>query len=123
MKNVEDLYPLTPLQKGMLFHTLLAPESAVYVSQLTCTLPADLDPGRFRQAWETLVRRHGALRTAFLWEGLDEPLQAVRKTVSGKSAARKPSAGKGGAGRAAAPRRKQAAAHSVTHRKVSKGQR
>ncbi|HEY2739428.1 MAG TPA: amino acid adenylation domain-containing protein, partial [Thermoanaerobaculia bacterium] len=82
MKNVEDLYPLTPLQKGMLFHTLLAPESAVYVSQLTCTLPADLDPGCFRQAWETLVRRHGVLRTAFLWEGLDEPLQAVRKTVS-----------------------------------------
>ncbi len=66
----------------MLFHTLLAPESATYVSQLTCTLPADLDPGRFRQAWETLVRRHGVLRTAFLSEGLDEPLQAVRKTVS-----------------------------------------
>jgi hypothetical protein len=82
MKNVEDIYPLTPLQSGMLFHSLMAPESGVYVNQVTCTLPADLDAGRFRQAWERLVQRHGVLRTAFLWDGLDEPLQAVRKQVS-----------------------------------------
>ncbi len=81
MKNVEDLYPLTPLQSGMLFHSLMAPESGVYVNQVTCTLPADLDSRRFRQAWERLVQRHGVLRTAFLWDGLEEPLQAVRKTV------------------------------------------
>ncbi|HEY2739906.1 MAG TPA: condensation domain-containing protein, partial [Thermoanaerobaculia bacterium] len=82
MKNVEDVYPLSPLQNGMLFHSRMAPESGVYVNQLTCTLPADLDPRLFRQAWETLVQRHGALRTAFFWDGLDEPLQVVRKTVS-----------------------------------------
>ncbi|HSF39993.1 MAG TPA: condensation domain-containing protein, partial [Thermoanaerobaculia bacterium] len=82
MKNVEDLYPLTPLQSGMLFHSLMAPESGIYVNQVTCTLPADLDARRFRQAWERLVERHGVLRTAFLWDGLDEPLQAVRKKVS-----------------------------------------
>jgi hypothetical protein len=82
MKNVEDIYPLTPLQSGMLFHSLMAPESGVYVNQVTCTLPADLDPRRFRQAWERLVERHGVLRTSFLWDGLDEPLQAVRKKVT-----------------------------------------
>ena len=82
MKNVEDIYPLTPLQSGMLFHSLLSPESDVYVSQVTCTLAADLDPGLFRQAWERLVARHGVLRTAFFWEGLDEPRQEVRKDVS-----------------------------------------
>ncbi|MFP5288072.1 MAG: condensation domain-containing protein, partial [Thermoanaerobaculia bacterium] len=82
MKNVEDIYPLTPLQSGMLFHSLMAPDSGVYVTQVTCTLPADLDAGRFRQAWERLVERHGVLRTAFLWDGLDEPLQVVRKKVS-----------------------------------------
>ncbi|MFP5284683.1 MAG: condensation domain-containing protein, partial [Thermoanaerobaculia bacterium] len=81
-KNVEDLYPLTPLQSGMLFHSLMAPDSGVYVTQVTCTLPADLDAGRFRQAWERLVERHGVLRTAFLWDGLDEPLQVVHKKVS-----------------------------------------
>jgi hypothetical protein len=82
MKNVEDIYPLTPLQSGMLFHSLMAPESGVYVNQVTCTLPADLDVRLFQQAWERLIQRHGVLRTAFLWDGLDEPLQAVRKKVS-----------------------------------------
>ncbi len=82
MKNIEDIYPLTPLQSGMLFHSLMAPESGVYVNQVTCTLPADLDTRLFRQAWETLVKRHAVLRTSFLWDGLKEPLQAVRKQVS-----------------------------------------
>ncbi|HEX4494606.1 MAG TPA: amino acid adenylation domain-containing protein, partial [Thermoanaerobaculia bacterium] len=82
MKNVEDIYPLAPLQSGMLFHSLMDPESGVYVNQVTCTLPADLDSRLFRQAWERLVQRHGILRTAFLWDGLDEPVQVVRKTVS-----------------------------------------
>jgi len=81
MKNVEDLYPLTPLQSGMLFHSLMAPQSGVYVNQVTCTLPADVDARLFQQAWERLIQRHGVLRTAFLWDGLDEPLQAVRKKV------------------------------------------
>jgi len=82
LKNIEDVYPLSPAQNGMLFHSLLAPDSGVYVTQVACTLPADLDPGLFRQAWERLVQRHAVLRTAFLWEGLDEPLQVVRKQVS-----------------------------------------
>ncbi|HKH46438.1 MAG TPA: amino acid adenylation domain-containing protein, partial [Thermoanaerobaculia bacterium] len=82
MKNVEDIYPLTPLQSGMLFHSLMAPESGVYVNQVTCTLPADLDGRLFQQAWEKLVQRHAVLRTAFLWDGLEEPLQVVRKKVT-----------------------------------------
>src|SRR6185436_5155757 len=82
LKDIEDIYPLTPLQSGMLFHSLMAPESGVYVTQATCTLPEDLDTRLFRQAWERLIERHGVLRTAFLWEGLDEPLQVVRKKLS-----------------------------------------
>jgi amino acid adenylation domain-containing protein/non-ribosomal peptide synthase protein (TIGR01720 family) len=82
LKTVEDLYPLSPVQSGMLFHSLMAPESGVYVNQVTCTLPADLDRGLFRQAWERLVERHGVLRTAFLWDGLDAPLQVVRESCA-----------------------------------------
>jgi amino acid adenylation domain-containing protein/non-ribosomal peptide synthase protein (TIGR01720 family) len=82
LKNVEDVYPLSPAQNGMLFHSLLAPDSGVYVTQVGGTLPADLDSRRFRQAWERLVQRHTVLRTAFLWESLDEPLQVVRRQVS-----------------------------------------
>ncbi|MFL6196133.1 MAG: amino acid adenylation domain-containing protein [Thermoanaerobaculia bacterium] len=80
--NVEDAYPLSPAQNGILFHGLMAPGSGVYVTQVSCTLPADLDAGLFRRAWERLVERHGVLRTAFFWDGLDEPLQVVRKTVA-----------------------------------------
>jgi hypothetical protein len=40
-----------------------------------------MDVGAFRQAWQTVVDRHAALRTAFIWEVIDEPLQVVRGTV------------------------------------------
>jgi len=82
MSNVEDLYPLTPLQQGMLFHTLHAPEAGVYVERLSWSLRGDLDVAAFRRAWGAVVARHAILRSAFLWEGLDEPLQAVRRQVT-----------------------------------------
>jgi amino acid adenylation domain-containing protein/non-ribosomal peptide synthase protein (TIGR01720 family) len=80
--RAEDVYPLSPAQSGMLFHSLMAPDSGIYVTQVACTLPADLDAQRFRQAWERLVERHGVLRTAFLWEGLDEPRQVVHQSCA-----------------------------------------
>ena len=73
MKNVADIYPLTPAQAGILFHTLQAPESGVYFEQYACTLSGSLDTAAFRQAWRIVVDRHPALRTAFIWEGVDEP--------------------------------------------------
>ncbi|MEM7482575.1 MAG: amino acid adenylation domain-containing protein [Acidobacteriota bacterium] len=76
-----DLYPLTPVQEGMLFHTLYqAGESGnegVFVEQLTCELAGVLDLGRFQEAWSAVQERHPALATSFLWQGLDEPLQVV----------------------------------------------
>ncbi|MCB0168540.1 MAG: amino acid adenylation domain-containing protein, partial [Anaerolineae bacterium] len=79
LENVEDIYQLTPLQKGMLFETLYAPNSGVYVEQLSMTLSGPLDIAAFRRAWEQVIARHPALRTAFFWDGLDEPLQVVRQ--------------------------------------------
>jgi len=80
MKNVEDLYPLSPLQQGLLFHALMEPESPAYVNQSSVTL-RDLDPELFRQTWERVLARHAILRTAFFWESLKEPVQAVRERV------------------------------------------
>ncbi len=80
-KNIQDIYPLSPMQQGMLFHTLYAPDSDVYVEQLSCLLSGRLDVGAFARAWQGVVNRHSALRTAFLWEGLDEPLQVVYHRV------------------------------------------
>src|ERR687892_266169 len=77
-KNVEDIYPLSPLQQGLLFHTLHAPESEVYREQMSCRLKGNLNRSAFKQASGQVVQRHALLRTACLWEGLEEPLQVVR---------------------------------------------
>jgi amino acid adenylation domain-containing protein/non-ribosomal peptide synthase protein (TIGR01720 family) len=78
---IEDLYPLAPLQEGMLFQGLLAPESELYFEHLTAELAGPLDAGAFARAWQAVVDRHPALRTAFAWEGLERPLQVVRRGV------------------------------------------
>jgi amino acid adenylation domain-containing protein len=75
--NVEDVYPLSPMQRGMLFHRLLTPEDDVYFDRLTCTLEGDLDRAAFRRAWQMLIERHAVLRTAFVWEKVKEPVQMV----------------------------------------------
>ena len=98
MKNVSDIYPLTAAQSGILFHTLFQKGSdknqesekqqsdrsirrGVYVNQFTCQLTGQVDPALFKQAWVQIVERHAVLRTAILWEGLDQPLQVVRTSV------------------------------------------
>ncbi|XXY54893.1 amino acid adenylation domain-containing protein [Sorangium sp. So ce269] len=78
-RDVEDVFPLSPLQQGLLFHSLWEPGSGVYVEQVTCRLEGTLDVGAFRRAWEAVVEHHGVLRTTFAWEGADEPLQIVRR--------------------------------------------
>ncbi|QRO01038.1 non-ribosomal peptide synthase/polyketide synthase [Archangium violaceum] len=79
--EVEDVYPLSPMQQGMLFHVRLAPETGVYFEQLTWSIRSELESGALRRAWEKVVSRHPALRTAFLWEGLAEPVQVVEAKV------------------------------------------
>ncbi len=81
MTNIEDIYELSPMQQGMLFHTLYAPESGVYFEQLNCTLRGDLNVSAFKQAWQQVVARHPVLRTCFYWEDLDKPLQVVNEQV------------------------------------------
>jgi amino acid adenylation domain-containing protein/non-ribosomal peptide synthase protein (TIGR01720 family) len=78
---LEDLYPIAPLQRGMLLHGLYAPDSELYLEQLSCVLHGPLETEAFQRAWQRVVDRHPALRTAFAWRGLDEPLQVVRRGV------------------------------------------
>ncbi|WP_066426911.1 non-ribosomal peptide synthetase [Anabaena sp. 4-3] len=81
-KDIEAIYPLSPMQEGMLFHTLYQPESKIYFEQFRFTLHGDLNPGAFEQAWQQVVQRHSALRTLFVWNNRKQPLQIVRKQVS-----------------------------------------
>ncbi len=80
-KNIEDFYPLSPMQQGMLFHTLYAPDSGVYVEQMNCTLEGNLNVAAFRESWQQIINRHSILRTSFLTKGLKEPVQMVHRQV------------------------------------------
>jgi amino acid adenylation domain-containing protein len=79
--QIEDLYPLSPVQHGILFHSLYEPESGVYLVQKHCTLRGDLNIPAFERAWQRVVERHTILRTSLMWEGLDEPVQIVNRQV------------------------------------------
>ncbi|KRC83364.1 hypothetical protein ASE30_23250 [Achromobacter sp. Root83] len=75
---VQDLYPLSPMQHGMLFHSQYDTGSATYVNQLRIDI-GGLDPTRFEQAWREAVACHEVLRTGFL-QG-EPPLQWVARSL------------------------------------------
>ncbi|MGD9898778.1 MAG: amino acid adenylation domain-containing protein, partial [Calditrichaceae bacterium] len=78
---IEDIYPLSPMQQGMLFHSLMSPETEVYSEQLSCKFTGELDIEMFRRAWQKVSERHEVLRSAYIWKGLDRPLQIVYKKI------------------------------------------
>lgn len=75
--QVVDIYPLSAMQQGLLFHTLYEPAPGVYITQLVYTIRGNLALARFQQAWQAMVDQHPIFRTAFVWEGLEAPLQLV----------------------------------------------
>ncbi|CCK26517.1 hypothetical protein BN159_2138 [Streptomyces davaonensis JCM 4913] len=81
LDNVEDVHVLSPMQEGMLYHTLRHPDSAVYLQQAAVTFHGPLDPALLRRAWQAVVDRHTTLRSAFRWERLDKPVQVIQRTA------------------------------------------
>jgi amino acid adenylation domain-containing protein/FkbM family methyltransferase len=79
MKNVEDIYPLSPLQQGILYHTLHEQAFSMYFEIITWIIEGEVNVPAYEQAWQRAVDRHPVLRSSFVWEGVDEPLQIVRK--------------------------------------------
>lgn len=75
--ELEDLYPASPIQQGMLFHSLSGREDGSYHNQVVYAFTQGLDPEAFARAWQHAVDRHAVLRTGFLWDVAPEPLQAV----------------------------------------------
>ena len=73
-----EAYGLTPMQQGMLFHSLEAPQSGVDIEQILCTLPEPIEARPLERAWQQAVERHAILRTRFVWEGLAQPQQEVQ---------------------------------------------
>ncbi|HKG80721.1 MAG TPA: amino acid adenylation domain-containing protein, partial [Pyrinomonadaceae bacterium] len=79
--QIEDLYPLSPMQEGMLFHSLYGSDSGIYTTQLVCELNGHLNEDAFEMAWQAAVDAHAVLRTGIEWKGVEEPVQVVRRSM------------------------------------------
>ncbi|MGW6642430.1 amino acid adenylation domain-containing protein [Streptomyces iakyrus] len=80
-RAIENIYPLTALQQGMLFHTELADEPGMYWVQDGMLLEGELDQDALRRAWELMFSRHEVLRTTVVREGTATPLAVVSRSV------------------------------------------
>ncbi|WP_268891514.1 non-ribosomal peptide synthase/polyketide synthase [Lentzea tibetensis] len=78
--DVEDIYPLTPTQAGMVFHRLARRDSAAYFQQITFVVDAHIDD--LAEAWQRVVDRTTVLRSHVVWEGVEEPLQVVQRSAT-----------------------------------------
>ncbi|GLZ36653.1 non-ribosomal peptide synthetase [Actinokineospora sp. NBRC 105648] len=78
---VEDVYPLTPMQSGMLFHSLAEDGADVYAGHFGVVLDGVTDPLRLAEAWQRVLDRTQALRTRVVWADVAEPLQVVESRV------------------------------------------
>lgn len=77
----ESIYPLAPMQAGMLFHRLYTQQPGVDVEQLICTLHESLNIQWFELAWQQVIQRHAVLRTSFQWRDLEQPEQRVHQQI------------------------------------------
>ncbi|AFC30794.1 fusaricidin synthetase [Paenibacillus mucilaginosus 3016] len=82
--EIENIYPLTPMQQGMLFHSLLDADSPAYFQQASFDVEGELDLEAFSASYHALVRRHDVLRTRIFTGWKEEPLQVVFRRSGGE---------------------------------------
>ncbi len=75
-------FEMTPVQAGMLFHTLKAPASGTYFEQCWCVLEGPLDLDAFKLAWENVIARHEVLRGACRWSDVERPIMVIMDRVA-----------------------------------------
>ncbi|MBF8672523.1 amino acid adenylation domain-containing protein, partial [Pseudomonas putida] len=78
---IEDVYPLSPLQQGMLFHSLLHEDSGVYLMQDRYQIGGAIDESAFLEAWRQVVALHPSLRASFQWKSQKQPVQVIHREV------------------------------------------
>ncbi|MGE5343351.1 MAG: amino acid adenylation domain-containing protein [Candidatus Omnitrophota bacterium] len=75
---IDDIYPMSDIEKGMAYHSLKNPNDAVYHDQMVSRLAyRDFDPNRLKRALELMVEKHSILRTAFNMGDFGEAVQIV----------------------------------------------
>ena len=80
--NVQDIYPLAPLQTGILFHHLSAAQGDPYVLQAQFAFADEQRLHTFTEALQKVIQGHDILRTSLFWEGLENPVQVVWRRAS-----------------------------------------
>ncbi|MFM0069407.1 condensation domain-containing protein, partial [Paraburkholderia aspalathi] len=75
--NIQDIYPLGPLQEGILYHHRLQQQGDAYLTPTLLAFDTRAQLDRFAVALNRVIARHDILRTAVQWEGLGEPVQVV----------------------------------------------
>ncbi|MCP4221501.1 MAG: non-ribosomal peptide synthetase, partial [bacterium] len=78
-QNIRDIFALSPMQEGMLYHYLKSPASQHYFEQLCLELNGEIDKDIFEKAWNLVIEANEMLRTVFRWEKVDKPVQVVMK--------------------------------------------
>jgi amino acid adenylation domain-containing protein/non-ribosomal peptide synthase protein (TIGR01720 family) len=81
-RSVEDIYPLTPMQAGMVYHWLSHGDQGVYLQQVTFVLDGVADPEMLAAAWQHVVDRTGVLRSRVVWDGVPNPVQVVDRRAT-----------------------------------------
>jgi amino acid adenylation domain-containing protein len=78
-RDIEDVYPLSPMQEGILFHHLYQEDGAVipYLIELSFEVRGPLDAAKFEESWNRLIARHEVLRSVFNFRAAERPLQVV----------------------------------------------
>ncbi|WP_449600898.1 amino acid adenylation domain-containing protein [Paenibacillus sp. Marseille-Q9583] len=77
--DIKDIYFLTPMQEGMLFHHLMHPASSVYLEQFHFSLQGEFNPRIFEKTIALLVEKYEALRTVFIHKNVKKAVQVVLK--------------------------------------------
>ncbi|GAB3357834.1 amino acid adenylation domain-containing protein [Lysobacter tyrosinilyticus] len=75
--NIQNIYPLLPLQEGMLFQHCLQEQGDAYLSRRLFAFDSSQRADRFLAALQQVIDRHDAFRTAIFWRGLSQPVQVV----------------------------------------------
>ncbi|MFJ3925914.1 amino acid adenylation domain-containing protein [Streptomyces sp. NPDC090022] len=78
-RGVEDIHPLTPMQSGMLFHSLSEPGAGAYFEQMTFELDGVADPALLERAWQLVADHTDVLRAGLVWQDTERPLMVVHR--------------------------------------------
>src|ERR1051325_5372512 len=82
IRDVEAIYPLSPLQEVMLSDSFQGQDLRGRIGQWTCALQGRLDVSAFERAWQQVADRHSVLRTFFVWKRVEKPLQVAHKHLA-----------------------------------------